>query len=255
MYDILPLCGFAFLAGFIDSIVGGGGLIQTPAMLITLPHQPVAAIMGTAKISSIAGSSMSSWQYSRHVDLRWRVLAATGIAALTCSFLGARLISYLDPALVKPVIWVLLVVVFIYLWIKKDFGQFVRKAIPERQAMVRGVLFGSIAGLYDGFLGPGTGSFLILFFISAIGYDFLNASAHAKFINLLTNIGAVIYFVFNGYVLWHIALPMAACNLSGSYLGTKAALLRGNAFVRVFFLCVMALMIGRYGWDIFYKKF
>lgn len=251
MQDILILCFFAFLAGFIDAIVGGGGLIQTPALLITLPQVAVPMIMGTAKISSIMGSTMSSVQFAKQVTFKKRILLTTIIAAMLGAFIGARLIHYLQPSVVKPAIFFLLIVVFTYMLVKRDFGQTETKNITESKSMFYGGIFGFVVGLYDGFLGPGTGSFLILFFISAIGFDFLLASAHAKVVNLATNIGAVIYFVSTHNVLWAVALPMGLCNLLGSYLGTRLAMLRGNRFIRLFFLGVIFLMILRYGYDIF----
>lgn len=251
MQDILILCFFAFLAGFIDSIVGGGGLIQTPALLITLPQIAVPMIMGTAKISSIMGSTMSSIQFAKQVSFKKRILLTTIIAAMLGAFIGARLIHYLQPSVVKPAIFFLLIVVFTYMLMKRDFGQTQIKNVTESKSILYGGIFGFIVGLYDGFLGPGTGSFLILFFISAIGFDFLLASAHAKVVNLATNVGAVIYFVWTHNVLWAVALPMGLCNLSGSYLGARLAMLRGNRFIRLFFLGVIFLMILRYGYDIF----
>ncbi len=251
MNDLIVLCFFAFLAGFIDSIVGGGGLIQTPALLITLPQIALPMIMGTAKISSIMGSTMSSIQFAKQVKFKRKVLGVTIVAAMLGAFIGARLIHYLQPSVVKPAIFFMLILVFAYMLMKRDFGQ-QKIEITESKSMVYGGIFGFIVGLYDGFLGPGTGSFLILFFISAIGFDFLLASAHAKVVNLATNIGAVIYFVSTGNVLWAIALPMGFCNLSGSYLGARLALLRGNRFIRLFFLSVIFLMILRYGYDIFH---
>lgn len=251
MNDLIILCSFAFLAGFIDSIVGGGGLIQTPALLITLPQIAVPMIMGTAKVSSIMGSTMSSIQFAKKVTFKKRILLATIIAAMIGAFIGARLIHYLQPSVVKPAIFFMLILVFMYMLIKRDFGQTQEIEVSESKSMVYGGIFGFFVGLYDGFLGPGTGSFLILFFISAIGFDFLLASAHAKVVNLATNIGAVIYFVSTENILWTIALPMGFCNLLGSYLGARLAMLRGNKFIRLFFLGVIFLMIVRYGYDIF----
>lgn len=253
MYDLLILCFFAFLAGFIDSIVGGGGLIQTPALLITMPQIAVPMLMGTAKISSIAGSTMSSIQYARQVTFQKRTLFMTIIAAIIGAFLGARLINYLQPNVVKPSIFFLLIIVFIYMLLKKDFGQSQKAQIAESKSVLYSSLFGFIVGVYDGFLGPGTGSFLILFFVSTIGFDFLLASAHAKVVNLATNVGAVIYFIASHNVLWAVALPMAACNFTGSYIGSRLAMLKGNRFIRLFFLGVIFLMILRYGYDIFLK--
>jgi uncharacterized protein len=251
MNDLIILCGFAFLAGFIDSIVGGGGLIQTPALLITFPQVAVPMIMGTAKISSIMGTSVSSIQFAKKVTFKKGILGVTIIAAMLGAFIGARLIHYLQPSVVKPAIFFMLILVFVYMLIKRDFGQVQKVDLSESKSMIYGGFFGFLVGLYDGFLGPGTGSFLILFFISAIGFDFLLASAHAKLVNLATNIGAVIYFASTNNVLWAIALPMGIFNVLGSYLGAHLAMLRGNRFIRLFFLGVIFLMIVRYGYDIF----
>ena len=254
MTETLTLCFFAFLAGFINGTVGGGGLVQTPALLITLPYAAIPQIMGTAKFSSIVGSISSAVQYGREVTLEWRgILGFMVGGAFTFSFIGARLISYLDPSVLKPVIWFLLLFVFIYILLKKDFGQIQTKALNPSKSNTYGFLFGCVIGLYDGFFGPGTGSFLILFFITAIGFDFIKASAHAKIVNVSTNLAAFIQFASHGNVLWQFALPMACCNLAGSYVGVRAALIRGNKFVRVLFLCIIALMIIRYGYDIFFK--
>jgi uncharacterized membrane protein YfcA len=210
--------------------------------------------MGTAKVASIAGSATSSVQYARRVPFRSHILGATAVGALIGSFLGARLISFLHPAVVKPAIFVLLIGVFLYMLFKKDFGQSQHIEKSERHSILHGSLFGLLIGLYDGFLGPGAGSFLILFFVGIIGFDFLQASAHAKVINFVTNLGALIYFAASKNVLWHIALPMAAAQMIGSFVGVRAALLRGNQFIRYFFLAIMGLMILRYGYDLFLKN-
>jgi uncharacterized protein len=251
MSDLLLLCAFAFLAGFVDSIVGGGGLIQTPALLITLPYVPVPTVMGTAKVSSIFGTSVASYQLAKQVVLRRQVLLVTTLLAGFGSFVGARLIHFLHPSVVKPVILVLLIVVFIYMLLKKDFGQTLKAEITGSKSLIYSGLFGFLVGVYDGFLGPGTGSFLILFFVSVLGFDFLLASAHAKLVNFATNLGALFYFFFSNNILWQYALPMGVSSMVGSYFGSKAAVLRGNQFIRYFFLGIILLMIGRYGYDIF----
>jgi uncharacterized protein len=255
MIEIITLCIFAFLAGFINGTVGGGGLVQTPALLITLTHATIPQIMGTAKCSSIMGSSAASFQFSREVTLQWRrILGLMICSAFVCSFIGAGLINYLDPSVLKPTIWVLLVLVFIYILLKKEFGQIQTKELNLSKSNTYGFLFGCLMGLYDGFFGPGTGSFLIIFFVTTIGFDFVRASAHARVVNLFTNLAAFIQFALHGSVLWHYAIPMGCFNMLGSYVGVRAALLRGNKFVRTLFLCIIACMILRYGYDIFLKK-
>ena len=256
MVETITLCFFAFLAGFINGVVGGGGLVQTPALLITLPQIPIPQIMGTAKFASIVGSITSAVQFGKKVTLDWRGILGFMIGgAFPCAFIGAKLINYLDPSVLKPMIWFLLVFVFLYILLKKDFGQTQTKELSRSKSNTYGFMFGCVVGLYDGFFGPGTGSFLILFFITAIGFDFIRASAHAKIVNVATNLAALIQFVSHGNILWQFALPMACFNLIGAYVGVRAALLRGNKFVRILFLCIIACMILRYGYDIFSKKY
>jgi uncharacterized protein len=248
---LLSLCFFAFLAGFIDSIVGGGGLIQLPALLITLPEYTTQMLLGTGKIPSLAGSVTSAIQYGRKVVFRWAFLLPTAVCALIFSLIGSSLVTYLDNRVLKPLILFLLIAVAIYTFFKKDFGSIQTIEMPPSKALKWGIAIGIILGFYDGFLGPGTGSFLVLTFIAILGFDFLTASAHAKVVNAFTNIGSIIVFGWHGNMLLQYAIPMAFFNLLGSYLGSKMAILKGNGFVRVIFLCVIALMIVRYGYDIF----
>jgi uncharacterized protein len=251
MVAIITLCFFAFLAGFIDSIVGGGGLIQLPALLVTLPEYSVPKLLGTGKIPSFTGTFMSAIQYARHVQFKWKMLIATSISSLIASFIGSSLVNYLDSQILKPLILVLLVIVAIYTFIKKDLGSLKTKEINESKSITYGILIGFVLGLYDGFFGPGTGSFLILAFIMILGFDFLNASAHAKIVNLCTNLSSIIVFGWHGNILMQYAVPMAVFNLAGSFIGSRMAILRGNTFVRKIFLFVIFLMILRYGYDIF----
>lgn len=247
---LLLLCTAAFVAGFIDAIVGGGGLVQTPATLIILPHYPVATLLGTTKIPSFAGTSLAAWQYSKRVQLNYRLLAAVASVAFVAALTGSKMASMLSNQVLKPVMLVLLVIVGIYTYTNKKFGLQEHQEKMPANAIGYGALFGLIIGFYDGFIGPGTGSFLILIFISVLGQDFLHASAHAKMVNLATNLASILYFSSTGHILYQYALPMAVCNLTGSFFGTRLALLKGNRFIRIFFLIVVAGTIIRFGWDV-----
>lgn len=250
MIATLTLCFFAFLAGFIDSIVGGGGLIQLPALLFTLPEYPVPKLLGTGKIPSFAGTLTAAYQYAQHVHFQWKLLIAASVSSWIASLLGSSLVSYLDSDMLKPLILLLLIAVAVYTFFKKDFGTLKTKEVNASKSIIYGILIGMALGFYDGFFGPGTGSFLILAFISILGFDFLSASAHAKIVNAFTNLGSIIVFGWQGNIVWHYALPMAAFNLLGSFIGSRMAILRGNTFVRKIFLGVIFLMILRYGYDI-----
>jgi uncharacterized membrane protein YfcA len=233
--------------------VGGGGLIQTPATLITLPQYPVATLLGTTKIPSFIGTSMAAWQYARRVQLRWKLLAMMCSIALIAAYAGSKTVSIVSNTFMKPIIFGVLIAVAIYTYSKKNFGNNTSQTKSPKNEWLIAASFALLIGFYDGFIGPGAGSFLVLFFISALGFDFLRASAHAKFVNLATNMGSIIFFSSNGHILYQYALPMAICNFTGSILGTRLAILKGNSFIRIFFLIVVIGTIIRFGYDIFFK--
>ncbi|KQN36213.1 hypothetical protein ASE92_08810 [Pedobacter sp. Leaf41] len=248
--ELLLLCLVAFAAGFIDAIVGGGGLLQTPATLLILPHYPVATLLGTTKIPSIAGTTLAAFKYSKQVKFNLKVLAACASTAFFAALFGAFLVSRIDNSVIKPIILVVLVFVALYTYFNKKFGIHQEKNHTVKQQVSMAAIFGLLIGFYDGLIGPGTGSFLILVFIAVLGFDFIGASAHAKIVNIATNLAAIIYFSSTGHILFQYAIPMAIFNLGGAYFGTKLALLKGNKFVRIFFLIVVFGTILRFAYDI-----
>ncbi|MDB5230258.1 MAG: rane protein [Chitinophagaceae bacterium] len=250
-YELIILCLAAFAAGFIDAIVGGGGLIQTPALFIMLPQYPVATLLGTTKIPSFTGTSIAVYQYSKRVKFDIKLLSIVASLAFAASLCGSRLASMLSNQVFKPIILVLLVGVAIYTYSNKKFGSQSHKIVDQNTAIISGIMFGLLLGFYDGFIGPGSGSFLILAFVTMAGQDFLHASAHAKIVNLSTNLASILYFSSTGHILYEFALPMAACNVAGSFIGAKLALLKGNRFIRIFFLLVITGTIARFAWDIY----
>ncbi len=252
--EIILLCLAAFAAGFIDAIVGGGGLIQTPAILITLPQYPVATLLGTTKIPSFIGTSMAAKQYARIVELQWKLLAMMCGISMIAAYAGSKTVSMVSNAFMKPVIFGVLILVAIYTYSKKDFGTAATSMPTPKKAWLIAGSFSILIGFYDGFIGPGAGSFLVLFFISALGFDFLRASAHAKFVNLATNMGSILFFSGTGHILYQYAIPMAICNFTGSMLGAKLAILKGNSFIRLFFLLVIIGTMIRFGYDLFLKS-
>lgn len=252
--EIIILCTGAFAAGFIDAIIGGGGLIQTPVTLVTLPQYPVATLLGTTKIPSISGTSIAAVQYSLKVKIKWRLMLLMCTIAFAAAFTGSKLVSITSNSFMKPVIFCMLVIVAIYTYTKKDFGMASSKVQNNQKEFFYGAVFALLVGFYDGFIGPGAGSFMVLFFISILGFDFLKASAHSKIVNVSTNLGSILFFSLQGHILYHYALPMAAFNFAGSFLGSRLAILKGNRFIRIFFLLVIAATILRFGYDIFIKK-
>ncbi|MFN4008270.1 MAG: sulfite exporter TauE/SafE family protein [Chitinophagaceae bacterium] len=247
---ILLLCLAAFMAGFVDAIVGGGGLIQTPATLILLPQQPVASILGTVKLPSLLGTSIAAYHYHKQVQLQWRWVIPLAAIAFTASLTGSILATQVSNAYYKTIVLFILILVAIYTYSQKQLGITPQKMPNATKALLYSILAGSIIGFYDGFIGPGTGSFLVLAFVALMGNDFLHASAHAKLVNVATNLASILFFGSKGYVLWPVALPMAAANIAGNYAGVKLALLKGNSFVRFVFLVVVIATICRLAWDI-----
>ena len=250
-FSLLALCTFAFLAGFVDSVVGGGGLVQIPALLILLPHgTPTANVFGTNKLVGITGTATAAWNFTRQVEIDWRATLPTAVAGFIFSFFGARTVSHLNPAILRPLVLGLLVAVAIYTFARKDFGSLhaPRLSLAGKQWIGLGV--GAVIGFYDGFFGPGTGSFLIFIFIGVFGFNFLSASAAAKVVNVATNLSTVAYFAVTGHIIYRLAVPMAVCNMLGSLTGTRLAILRGSRFVRWFFLVVVSVIICKLAYDL-----
>ncbi len=248
---LAALCGLAFLAGFVDAVVGGGGLIQIPALFVLMPQLPPALLFGTNKFAAVWGTLSAALQYARRVPLVWGAVLPACAAALLFSFLGAHTVSLLNPALLKPLILALLLAVLGYTLWRKDFGALHAPHLEPAQQRWLGLATGAVIGFYDGFFGPGTGSFLIFAFVGLFGFSFLAASAAAKVVNVVTNFAALAYFIGHGDVLYATALPMAASNVAGSLAGSRLALRRGSSFVRLLFIVVVGALILRFAYDIF----
>lgn len=252
-YIIILLCIAAFLAGFVDAIVGGGGLIQTPIALIVLPNLAVSSVIGSLKIPSFSGTAFAARQYLKKVTLNWRLLFLMAFVAFVAAFIGSNLLTKVSNDFMKPVLLVVLSLIAIYTFIKKDFGSHQVKVQSTKYQFLLAVLISVIIGFYDGFIGPGTGSFFVLAFVSVLGFDFLHASANAKMVNLATNFGSISLFILKGKIIWAIAIPMAICNALGGWIGAKLAIKKGNGFIRIFFLIVVIGTLIRFGYDVFFK--
>jgi uncharacterized membrane protein YfcA len=251
--DLIILCLAAFFAGFVDAIVGGGGLIQTPTGLVMLPQQPVSTVLGTLKIPAFCGTAFAAAQYARKVKLDFRSLGIMMAVAFCAAFAGSKTLTVVSNSFMKPALLIILIGVAIYTYSNKKFGDHTEKDHSTRRQWIYSMATSLVIGFYDGFIGPGAGSFLILAFITLLGFDFLKASAHAKFVNLSTNLGSIAFFALSGKIIYTIALPMAVCNAVGGFTGARLALLKGNAFIRIFFLLVVTGTILRFAYDIFFK--
>lgn len=255
MMDIIPelmlLCIIAFAAGFVDAIVGGGGLLQTPAGLILLPQYPVATVIATLKIPAFSGTSFAAAQYARKVKIDYKLLSIMAAIAGAAAFGGSAVLNAVSNSFMKPVLLIILILVATYTYANKNFGGHEEKGHSSKQQLISSVVISLVIGFYDGFIGPGAGSFLVISFVGLLGYDFLKASANAKFVNLATNFGSIVFFLLKGKIIFAIALPMAVCNALGGLLGARLAILKGNRFIRIFFLVVVSATIMRFAFDVF----
>ncbi len=245
------LLGFAFLAGLVDAVVGGGGLVQIPALFGFAPPSTAAMVFGTNKLSSIAGTSFAALRFARSVPVQWGTALPAAISAFLFSFLGARTVSAIPAEIIRPLVLVLLVAMVVFTVARKDFGAIHAPRHAGTAERVYALLLGSGIGFYDGFFGPGTGTFLVFLFVRFFGFNFLGASAASKVVNVATNGAALLYFGFTGNVMYAIGLPMAACNIFGAMAGVRLAIRGGSEFVRGIFLLVVGALILKFAYDLF----
>jgi uncharacterized membrane protein YfcA len=240
---VLFLLAGSFFAGFIDSIAGGGGLIQLPALLIGLPKSETAEVLGTNKLSAVFGTTTAAALYRKQIKPDPKVLIAMGIPAFLGSAGGALLASKIPTSSMRPMVLVLLIIVAIYTWFKPDLGKFENlRHLPKRRIQIAAGA-GVVIGFYDGIFGPGTGSFLMLILVASLGYAFITASAIAKVVNVATNVGAIMVFGINGAVIWQIGIVLGIANIAGAIIGARLAIKGGSTLVRKVFLFVTVALI------------
>ena len=249
MLDLLWVTLAAGLAGFVDAIVGGGGLILLPTLFAVHPSALPATLFGTNKAAAIGGTAWACSQYARRVTMNWGTLAPAAVTALLASFAGAWLVTMVPATGLRKALPLVLLVVLLYTLWRKDLGRVHAPHLSPRREALRGSAIGAGIGFYDGFFGPGTGSFFVFLLVRGLGYDFLHASAGAKLLNTATNLAAIALFAAKGHAWWHVAAVMAVANVIGSLLGARLALRHGAGFVRGIFIAVVSLLILRTGWD------
>ncbi|WP_264179119.1 sulfite exporter TauE/SafE family protein [Ferribacterium limneticum] len=249
--EIVVLLFAALMAGAVDAVVGGGGLIQIPALFAIHPGESAATLFGTNKFASVFGTANATWRYARQVVMPWRTILPAAVAAFGFSYLGAAVVAWLPKDVVRPLILLLLIVAAVYTLKRKNFGLIHKPTHAGHRELVFAILLGGVIGFYDGFFGPGTGSFLIFLFVRFFGFDFLHASAAAKVVNVATNLAALSYFLPHGHVLALLAAAMAVANVTGSMIGTRLALKHGSGFIRQLFLITVSVLIVKFCWDTF----
>lgn len=243
----------SLLAGFVDAIVGGGGLVMVPALFAAFPAAPPATLLGTNKAAAVWGTAMSTWQYSRRVQIRWAAMLPAAAAGFAGSFAGAWAVTVVSGEFLRKLLPVVLLGVLAYTLAKKELGRHHSPRLSGRAELAAACGIGAVIGFYDGFFGPGTGSFFVFLFVRLLGYDFLNASASAKLLNCATNVAAIVLFAAKGHVWWHFAVTLAVANIVGSLLGTHLALKHGAGFVRGIFILVVSVLILKTGYDAFVR--
>lgn len=251
--DFLVLALAAFLAGFVDAVVGGGGLIQLPALFSVLPNMAPATLLGTSKLAGIWGTSVAAMNYMRAVRLQWSVVLPAALAAFIFAFAGAFTVTHLPPTYLRMALPFILAAVAVYTFMRKDLGTYHTPIYKGDKERAMAMLVAAGIGFYDGFFGPGTGSFFIFLFVRLFGYEFLRASAVAKVLNVACNAAALLWFGYSGHIIWQVGLAMAVCGIGGSLAGSRLAIRHGSGFVRQMFLIVVSCLILKTAYDAFFK--
>lgn len=242
-HELLVLLPLAFASGTINAAVGGGGLITVPGLFATLPTALPAALLGTDKVAAVFGHITAMRHYALRMPLPWRLLGPTAAIGFVGSYLGARAVYSFPPTMVRPLVVVLLAVMFVYTLVRPSFGNVAASepASPRRHAVGMAVAF--VIGFYCGFFGPGAGSFLVFLFVRVFRFDFLRAAACAKVVNLATDCAALFFLIPAGAVLWSFALPMALAAGAGGMLGARLVMRGGNLWIRRAFLVLAGLLL------------
>ncbi|WP_017760400.1 TSUP family transporter [Pseudacidovorax intermedius] len=240
-------------AGFMDAIVGGGGLVLVPALFAAFPDTAGATLLGTNKSASVWGTAASAGQYLRRVRLPWRSLSVAAVLAFGGSLMGAWVVTWVPTDALRKALPIVLGALLLYTLARKDLGLTHQPRFTGKAELAATGAVGLMLGFYDGIFGPGTGSFLIFLFVRWLGHDFLHASASAKVINIMTNLGALLLFGLKGHVIWTLGLAMAVANIGGSLIGTRLALRHGAGFVRGAFIVVVSALICKTAYDAFLR--
>jgi len=247
---LLIVCPLVFLAGFVDSVAGGGGIISLPAYLMAGIPAHLAA--GTNKVVNGTGAMISSFKYLKNGSVRLRPTLIAALCALLGSALGTKLATLIPESTLKAMMLIALPCVAVFLVIKKDFGDDSRpKPVisPLREA-VSAALIGLVFGCYDGLLGPGTGTFMLIGFTAFLSMDLLSAAGCARVSNLASNIASAAVWILHGQVYWRLALPALLCSILGNYLGVRFAIRGGSKKIRLMMFVVLGLLFAKMLYDL-----
>ena len=248
----VALLGLAmFSSGFIDAIAGGGGLIQTPAMLLTFPDRNPVQVVATSKTAAFFGTTTAAIQYRKFIKTDSRLLIAMVIPAFIGACFGALLASHISPESFKSSIFFMMIAIFFYTLLKPDLGKVHVEKHSKEKLMVIGAIAACLIGFYDGLIGPGTGIMLMIALVAIMGFAFVGASAIAKVVNATTNLASIIVVGIRLGIMWKLGLVLAVANLAGGYAGSHMAIKKGSGFIRIFYLIVTAILILRLGYSLY----
>lgn len=248
----LALLGLAmFTSGFIDAIAGGGGLIQTPAMLLSFPDKNPVEVVATSKTAAFFGTSTAAIQYRKFIKTDSRLLLAMVVPAFIGACFGSLLASHISSESFKSSIFFMMIAIFIYTLFKPDLGKVHVEKHSPRKMMVIGAIAACLIGFYDGLIGPGTGTMLMIALVAIMGFAFVGASAIAKVVNATTNLASIIVVGLRIGIMWKLGLVLAVANLAGGYMGSHMAIKKGSSFIRIFYLIVTGLLILRLGYSLY----
>ena len=248
----LALLGLAmFSSGFIDAIAGGGGLIQTPAMLLSFPDRNPVQVVATSKTAAFFGTSTAAIQYRKFIKTDSRLLIAMVMPAFIGACFGSLLASHISPESFKSAIFFMMIAIFIYTLLKPDLGKVHVEKHSRRRLMLIGAIAACLIGFYDGLIGPGTGTMLMIALVAIMGFAFVGASAIAKVVNATTNLASIIVVGFRLGIMWKLGLVLAIANLAGGYAGSHMAIKKGSGFIRIFYLIVTGILILRLGYSLY----
>ncbi len=243
---LLIVCPLAMLAGFVDSVAGGGGLISLPAYYLAgLP--PVLAA-GTNKLSAALGTVVAAARYGKARQVHWLVAIAAVAGALPGSALGAMLLQVIPENTMRIIVIAAIPLVAVIVLRRKN-SLVANRLLPEKYTLPASFLTGLFIGFYDGLVGPGTGTFLILLFTLTLGMEAVKSSGTSKIVNLASNVAALVTLIFSGHVLYLLGLPAALCAMAGGYIGSGMTIKRGAGFIKWMLVAVLALLLAKMVWD------
>lgn len=253
-YDVLVAIATvgSLVAGFVDAVVGGGGLLQVPLLFILFPGFTHTQIIASNRTASVAGTLVAAYGYFKKVNINIKAVIITGLVTAVASFLGVQIMTSISTQLFKTILFFVITALAIYTFAKKKMGLQNYTTNLTHSTIVLLSLVGLALGLYNGAVGPGTGTLLVFSLVHFIRFDFLTASAYSKIINALADMASLITLVWQSALVWSLAVPMLLANMLGAYIGSKFAIRKGNQFIRIFFIIILSILIIRFGYDVFF---